>query len=450
MDPGLPDKYPLPSWWLQNAKNPLSDFQSTPNLPHETDILIIGAGYTGASTAYHLSKMIGKDCQVTVLDARGVAEGATGRNGGHLIPYNHRNILRDVELFGEDYALWRRDLEWANVQEIASFLYDEGIADIAEVQKGDNVMAYCTEESWEIAKQEVAFCKKHNREWGMCEVWEQQEARQRLRSPDVLGAIKIEAYQMFPAKWIWEVFQRLIKANAVQLYTQTPVTAVKSTPTGKWAVHTENKGIIVAKTIIHCTNGWMGHLLPELREVCFPVSEQVMALKMPKQIWKERGFVWHSVAHYLIQRDKDNIVIVGGGRSTIDGKNRPFIDHETMDFLGTGLGGMIRANDSSIYPVLHTDIRQFVRSHFPNEDWPEYEEAEWAGVQGYTKDHLPYIGPLEHAPNQFVSAGYNGHGMPLCWWSGRRVAEMVSGKCNAADDIANIFLPRQRFQLPSA
>jgi glycine/D-amino acid oxidase-like deaminating enzyme len=282
---------------------------------------------------------------------------------------------------------------------------------------------------------------------------------------------------LFPAKWIWEVFQRLIKSKAVQLYTQTPVTAVKSTPIGKWAVHTENKGIIVAKTVIHCTNGWMGHLLPELREACFPVSEQVMALKLPNQIWKEKGFVWHSVAHYLIQRDKDNIVIVGGGRSTIDGKNRPFVDHETVDFLGTGLGGMIRANDSSIYPVLHTDIRQFLRSHFPNEVWPEYEEAEWAGVQGYTKDHLPYIGPLEHAPNQFISAGYNGHGeiglfitqtiwclwryvnlpfsssyigMPLCWWSGRRVAEMVSGKCNAADDIANLFLPRQRINLPSA
>jgi hypothetical protein len=39
-------------------------------------------------------------------------------------------------------------------------------------------MAYCTEESWKIAKEEVAFVKKHNREWGMCEVWEQHEARQ--------------------------------------------------------------------------------------------------------------------------------------------------------------------------------------------------------------------------------------------------------------------------------
>jgi glycine/D-amino acid oxidase-like deaminating enzyme len=99
MDPGQPDKYPLPSWWLQSAKNSLSNFQSTPQLPNQTDILIVGAGYTGARTAYHLSKLLVKDYSITVLDARGVAEGATGRNGEHLIPYNHRNILRDAEIF---------------------------------------------------------------------------------------------------------------------------------------------------------------------------------------------------------------------------------------------------------------------------------------------------------------------------------------------------------------
>jgi glycine/D-amino acid oxidase-like deaminating enzyme len=131
MDPGLPEKYPLPSWWLQNSRNPLANFQSTPQLPEETDVLIIGAGYTGASTAYHLSKLIGKDCSITVLDARGVAGGATGRNGGHLKPYNHRNILRDTKLFGEDYALWRRDLEWQNMQEIIEFLHEEGIMTVS-------------------------------------------------------------------------------------------------------------------------------------------------------------------------------------------------------------------------------------------------------------------------------------------------------------------------------
>ncbi|KAG2185926.1 hypothetical protein INT43_002364 [Umbelopsis isabellina] len=447
MDPGLPEKYPLPSWWLKNSKNPLGDYQSSPKLPNKTDILIIGAGYTGASTAHHLAKLVPSSCSITVIDARGVAEGATGRNGGHLIPYNHRNILRDVELFGVDYALWRRDLEWANVQEIVKFLKDSGIDKIAQIQKGDNVMAYCTQEAWQRAKEEVAFVKRHDREWGDCQVWEAEEARKQLKSPDVVGAIKIEAYQMFPAKWIWQVFTNLLKEGKIALYTNSPVTAITKYSSGAWKVQTEHRGSITAQKVIHCTNGWMGHLIPQIRDFCYPVSEQVMALKMPKPVWQNKGFVWHNVAHYIIQREKDNIVIVGGGRSTTDGSNRPFVDHDEVDFIGTNLGGMIRANDSSIYPVLHNDIRQFLRSHFPNEPWPEFEEAEWAGVQGYTKDHLPYIGPLETCPNQYISAGFNGHGMPLCWWAGRRIAEMAVGENQAVDDPADIFLPGTRMNI---
>lgn len=42
-------------------------------------------------------------------------------------------------------------------------------------------MAYCTKEAWVNAKEEVEFVKKHNRQWGTCEIWEQQEARQVCR-----------------------------------------------------------------------------------------------------------------------------------------------------------------------------------------------------------------------------------------------------------------------------
>lgn len=38
-------------------------------------------------------------------------------------------------------------------------------------------MAYCTQQAWQHAKEEVAFVKKHNREWGDCQVWEAEEAR---------------------------------------------------------------------------------------------------------------------------------------------------------------------------------------------------------------------------------------------------------------------------------
>lgn len=52
-------------------------------LKKERDVAIIGGGLTGMSCALHALKL-GLD--VIVLDSRGLADGATGRNGGHCWP----------------------------------------------------------------------------------------------------------------------------------------------------------------------------------------------------------------------------------------------------------------------------------------------------------------------------------------------------------------------------
>ena len=51
--------------------------------PHETEVVIIGSGFTGLSTALHLLEA-GK--QVTVIEAQQPGFGASGRNNGQVIP----------------------------------------------------------------------------------------------------------------------------------------------------------------------------------------------------------------------------------------------------------------------------------------------------------------------------------------------------------------------------
>ena len=72
-----PVRNPTPSWWLEQ----MPAAPSAAELPEEADVVIVGAGMTGAATAYWLSRS-GRSS--LVLDARGIAGGATGRNGGHL------------------------------------------------------------------------------------------------------------------------------------------------------------------------------------------------------------------------------------------------------------------------------------------------------------------------------------------------------------------------------
>lgn len=70
------------SFW-RTELDPLDNHRSTPVLPNETDILIIGGGYAGASAAYHLfpEDQQGLSPKVVLLEARELCSGATGRNG---------------------------------------------------------------------------------------------------------------------------------------------------------------------------------------------------------------------------------------------------------------------------------------------------------------------------------------------------------------------------------
>jgi uncharacterized protein with NAD-binding domain and iron-sulfur cluster len=71
-----------PFW--RNQPHALDNHRSTEDLPTEADIVIVGAGYAGASIAYHLleqTKNGSKKPSIVILEAREACSGATGRNG---------------------------------------------------------------------------------------------------------------------------------------------------------------------------------------------------------------------------------------------------------------------------------------------------------------------------------------------------------------------------------
>ncbi|CAG8251884.1 unnamed protein product [Penicillium salamii] len=53
----LPVSNPTKSFWIEEASSELRNFRSTEELPNETDVIIVGSGYSGATTAYWLNKV---------------------------------------------------------------------------------------------------------------------------------------------------------------------------------------------------------------------------------------------------------------------------------------------------------------------------------------------------------------------------------------------------------
>lgn len=70
-------------FWRTNL-DPLDSHRSTEELPSHCDILVIGAGYAGASTVHHILKQQTSPLKILLLEAREACSGASGRNGKYL------------------------------------------------------------------------------------------------------------------------------------------------------------------------------------------------------------------------------------------------------------------------------------------------------------------------------------------------------------------------------
>jgi len=76
--------------------------------------------------------------------------------------------------------------------------------------------------------------------------------------------------------------------------------------------------------------------------------------------------------------------------------------------------------------------------------------AQWTGVMGFSRDEVPWVGPVPRKEGVFVAAGYTGHGMPNTWLSGKAVAEMVGGSLAGGELEAVVEAAREKTGLPKA
>ena len=80
----FPVENAVPSYW-RNEIGSIYTHRSTANLPADVEVVVIGAGYTGASIVHHLlEETVGAGRptpSILILEAREACSGATGRNG---------------------------------------------------------------------------------------------------------------------------------------------------------------------------------------------------------------------------------------------------------------------------------------------------------------------------------------------------------------------------------
>lgn len=117
---------PVPSFWT-STPGELDNHRSTPELPSTSDVVIIGGGFAGVATAYHILKDNPHPPSIVLLEARTVCGGATGRNGGHVKPDTYFNVPKYAALHGAAAAAELAAFEAANVYAVKALVEREGL-----------------------------------------------------------------------------------------------------------------------------------------------------------------------------------------------------------------------------------------------------------------------------------------------------------------------------------
>jgi len=338
------------------------------------DVAIVGAGVTGCSAALRLAEA-GRS--VRVLDARAVAEGASGRNGGFALPGGATRYDVARETYGRERAraLWR----WT----------EDEVGVLAAVA-GD---AFRPVGSYRLAADEAERDEIHAeyealREDGFGVEWLDDLPGGPLAGRFHGVIVHPSGGSIQPARFVRALAARAADAGA-EFREHEPVADVAT---------------LDADDVIVATDGYGHGLVPELVDAIWPTRGQVIVSEPLDRVLYDRPHYARQGFDYW-QQLPDGRVLLGGFRDvsildelTDEEVTTPAIQASLERFMGELVGGLPRIGHR------------------------------WAGIFGLTQDMLPLVGPVPGRDGLWVAGGYSGHGNVLGFACGRLVASAILGE----------------------
>jgi len=259
----------MSSYWLKDTGGKFDAFKGAA-LPEEiVDVVIIGAGISGASTAFHMAKH-GTAGTVVLVEKYGISAGATGNNGGFICPGTSERFSASVERYGLEVTQQLFDYTVHCTKAVKSFV-EETEAD-CELRFHGSVLLASNEE--ELRELKLSFDQLSS--YGVpVEWWDEAQCAERTSSASFLGGLyKPQAGIMWAARLVFVLVEEAVKLG-VKVHTHTAVQSVERTALGGLIrVHTE-RGVITTRKVVHCMNAWSRDLLPSLQDIIIPVRNQV-------------------------------------------------------------------------------------------------------------------------------------------------------------------------------
>ena len=369
----------------------------------EADVAIVGGGYTGLWTAYHLLEAR-PAARVVVVEAEFCGFGASGRNGGWVsakFPGSRQAMAAD---HGRPAVIAYQRAMIEAVDEIGRVAASEGIA--CDYRKG-GVLLFATSPAHLERLRRYADTL---RAWGFAEgdlAWlDREQARRRAA---VAGAEAALFNPHCATVHPWRLVSGL--AAAVERRGGVIYEGSRARVIERGLVVTE-RGSVRAPVVLRCTEAFTAQL-PGQRRTLVPVYSLMLATQpLPEDWWREVG--------------------LGGGEAFSDERHLIIYGQRTTDgrfaFGGRGapyhFGSTVRPA-WDVDPRAHELVRRVLWELFPQLGDASVTHR-WGGAVAIPRDWRvsvdfdPVVG-LGHA------GGYVGQGVTSAYLAGRTLADLVTG-----------------------
>jgi glycine/D-amino acid oxidase-like deaminating enzyme len=363
------------------------------------DVCVIGAGFTGISTALHLAE---RGYNVHIVEAHKVGWGASGRNGGQMIGgiSGEKTIAKSVA--GDD-LLW--EMRWAGHRIIRQRVEQYGIQ--CDLKNGYADVAI---NKRHVRALQAEYDELQRRDFPHdVRLLNKDETREVIGTDAYIGAlVNMGNGHLHPLNLCIGEARAAVSKGAT-IYEGSTVTRIEH---GQRPTVVTDQGSVSADTVVIAGNAYH-YLEKKLRGIMFPVNsfiiatepltaEQVASVNPQDLAICDPNFV---IEYFRLSADKRMLF---GGRMNYFGDDPHVIERHHRR-------AMLR-----LYPQLEGIAVDYA----------------WGGTIGVPIHRVPQMGRV--APNVFYSQGYSGHGVNVTHLAGQILADAIAGTMERFDIFANI------------
>lgn len=358
------------------------------------DVVIIGAGFTGLSTALHLREA---GIDVAIVEAAEPGFGGSGRNNGQVIPTLTRpdpeDIVRRHGTSGERFVALLRDS--------ASTLFD--------LARRYQIQAEQEQAGWiqpVHSPGRMAIAERRVRQWSRVgahvEVLSREEVRGMLGSDAWFGGFWNRTGGHINPLALSRGLARAALDRGARIFARSPAARFERRG-DRWIVTTP-RGEIAGRTLILATNAYTGEFA---RQLAPDIAREVM----PVRSWQ--------MATAPLSDEARKTVIPGRQAMSDTHGELYFARYDARNRLVTG-GALMGTDVAELKATVGARLRRL---------WPQIGEIGfdyvWNGYVGMTTDFLPRVHRI--GPDAFAWAGCNGRAVALSIAIGSELAKAAQG-----------------------